>query len=90
MLISSAVLSLYAVFCVDADESIEAVCSSASPVCVAGLLKTYLIELPDTVIPEQHYNIFIDSASKIVCFYFLQRKIIICIGLFSSTVSVLC
>jgi len=46
-----------------AGESIESLCSNTTPVYVAGMLKTYLIELPDSVIPEKLYEDFIDAAS---------------------------
>jgi len=34
------------------------------PSHVAGLLKKFLRELPDSVIPEQSYQAFIDTASE--------------------------
>ena len=36
------------------------------PSNVAGLLKKFLRELPDSVIPEQSYQTFIDAASKCI------------------------
>ena len=32
--------------------------------CISGTLKKYLRELPNPVIPEEHYNQFIQAASK--------------------------
>ena len=34
------------------------------PSHVAGLLKKYLRELPDSVVPEQSYQDFMDAASE--------------------------
>jgi hypothetical protein len=34
--------------------------------CVAGVLKKYLRELPNPVIPVEMYSYFIDAASKLM------------------------
>ena len=39
-----------------------------APSYIAGLLKKFLRELPDSVIPEQSYQAFIDAASEF-CVY---------------------
>jgi hypothetical protein len=62
-------------------ENINSICTSDKPVNVAGLLKLFLIELPDSVIPEQLYEDVIDATSKINLFSYLFDD-----SYFSSTV----
>lgn len=55
--------------------------SSYSAQCVAGVLKKFLRELPDPVIPVQFYDRFIEASSEYYIYMYKQIYKMLCIML---------
>lgn len=49
-----------------------------SAVCIAGVIKKFLRELPDPLVPVQWYDSFLMAASKFLFYFFEKRYIFFC------------